>query len=233
MNKQSAPFADRTVGDIVAARPNLSRVFQAFDIGFCCQGKLTLRQACERNKAALEEVVAALEKELESADAPQENPASLSLAALAAYIVERHHGYLRRELPRIYSMAERVAQVRGERAPSLVEVYEVFAEMGRELAEHARKEELILFPAIAELDREGAGATDIGGPVSCMMEDHESTDAALAKLRELTNGYQPPADACNTWRALFAGLAELEADLVQHIHLENNILFPRALERAS
>jgi len=226
------PVAEQTVGEIVATNPNLSRVFQAHDIGFCCQGKLTLRKACERNEVDLETVLADLEAEAERTPADLENPAALSLGELTRHIVETHHGFLRSELPRIHAMAERVAQVHGGHTPSLVEVYQVFTEMGRELAAHAQKEEEALFPVIRELEHEtGESAADLAEPVACMMDEHESTTAAIARLRELTDGYRPPADACNTYRALFAGLADFETDTVRHIHLENDVLFPRVLER--
>lgn len=232
-NTPSAPgtaLADQTVGEIVAANPNLSRVFQAHDIGFCCQGKLTLRKACERNKVDLDAMMAALEAEAAGVPASLENPAELSLSELADHIVETHHGFLRRELPRIHAMAERVAHVHGRHTPTLVEVCEVFTEMGQELASHTQKEEQILFPAIRKIDTEAA-TTDLSAPVARMMDEHESTTAVITRLRELTNSYQPPADACNTYRALFAGLADFETDMARHIHLENDVLFPRALER--
>lgn len=228
------PLADQTVGEIVAANPNLSRVFQAHDIGFCCQGKLTLRRACERNKLELDTMLADLEKEAAGAPAPDGNPADLTLTDLADFIVEHHHGFLRRELPRLHAMAERVAQVHGGHTPSLVEVCDVFTEMGQELAQQAQDDEQILFPAIRELDASPAGSDyDFDAPVARKMETHESTTAAITRLRELTNNYQPPAEACNTYRALFAGLADLETDTVRHIHLESDCLFPRTLKRAS
>ncbi|MFU8848721.1 MAG: iron-sulfur cluster repair di-iron protein [Opitutales bacterium] len=226
------PLAEQSVGEIVAANPNLSRVFQTHDIGFCCQGKLTLRTACERNKVDLATILADLEAEAERTLADLDNPAALSLGELTRHIIETHHDFLRRELPRIHAMAERVAQVHGGHTPSLVEVYEVFTQMGQELAAHAQKEEQVLFPVICELEHEtGESAANLVEPVTCMMDEHEATTAAIARLRELTNGYQPPSDACNTYRALFAGLADLEADTARHIHLENDVLFPRALER--
>jgi len=218
----SAPgtaLAEQTVGEIVATNPNLSRVFQAHDIGFCCQGKLTLRKACERNKVDLATMLAAL-----------------SLGELTEYIVATHHDFLRRELPRIHAMAERVAQVHGGHTPSLVEVYEVFTEMGQELAAHTQKEEQRLFPAINQLDKASAEtATALQAPIQAMMDDHTTATAtaAITRLRELTNNYQPPVDACNTYRALFAGLSDLETDMVRHIHLENNVLFPNAMKKAS
>jgi len=226
------PLADRTVGALVAEHPNLSRVFQAHDIGFCCQGKRTVREACERKGVFVEEVVADLEREKAGTPPSSENPAKLEPRDLAEYIVEVHHGFLRRELPRIHAMAERVAEVHGGHTPSLIEVYKVFTDMANELGEHAVKEEQVLFPAITRLAAGEAAGVDVGGPVDCMMEEHEETENALNRLRELTHSYQPPEDACNTYRALFAGLADLESDTRTHIHLENNVLFPRALQMA-
>jgi len=159
-------------------------------------------------------------------------PSKLSLSELTDHIVEQHHGFLRNELPRIHAMAERVAQVHGGHTPSLVEVYEVFTEMGQELAAHIQKEEQVLFPVIQGLDGEGGKTeTNLAEMVARMMEEHETSAAAIGRLRELTNGYQTPEDACNTYRALFAGLADFESDNARHIHLENDLLFPRAMER--
>jgi regulator of cell morphogenesis and NO signaling len=231
-HSSESPLADQTVGEIVAGNPNLSRVFQSFDIGFCCQGKLTLGKACERKGIELEEMIDALEAERKRTPESQINAAEMTLSELTNYIVETHHGFLRSELPRIHAMAERVAQVHGEHTPSLVEVYQVFTEMGQTMAEHARREESTLFPSLAEPASEAAG-DQRSQLIDEMVEEHESIIGAISKLRELTNGYQPPAEACNTYRALFAGLADLEADTGQHFHLENNVLFPAALQRAS
>jgi regulator of cell morphogenesis and NO signaling len=228
---EGTPLLEQTVGEIVAANPNLSRVFQSFEIGFCCQGKLTLADACRRNGVDPDALVAAIQAELAGREPPRENPARLPLPELADYIVEHHHGYLQRELPRIHAMAERVAHVHGGHTPSLVEVYQVFSGMAQELALHTRKEETVLFPAIREINSGSAEGRPLEDPVHFMMIEHDSTMSAMARLRDLTDGFSPPSDACNTYRALFAGLAELEADTRQHIHLENNVLFPGALKQ--
>jgi regulator of cell morphogenesis and NO signaling len=125
-------------------------------------------------------------------------------------------------------MAERVAHVHGGHTPSLVEIFRVFNGLQEELGEHLMKEERILFPAIAAVEGGGLGPGSLDGPISCMIHEHEETGAALARLRELSHGYQPPAEACNTYRALFAGLRDLEDDVQCHIHLENSVLFPAA-----
>jgi regulator of cell morphogenesis and NO signaling len=219
---------ERTVGELVAQRPGRSRIFQAANIDFCCQGARTLREACERKGIAAETLVEQLEAELADKEAPARNPAELPPRELIAYIVATHHDYLRRELPRLHAMCERVAEVHGGHTPSLVEVFRMFSGMENELNSHIMKEERILFPAIAALSRNESIPMPLDGPISCMMHEHDDAGVALARMRELTHGFQPPADACNTYRALFASLRELEEDLHRHIHLENSVLFPVA-----
>ena len=222
------PLLERTVGELVAERPGRSRVFQAFSIDFCCQGGRTLREACERKGLATDAVVEQLEAELADKSAQTRNPAELPAHELAAYIVEVHHGFLRRELPRLHAMSERVAQVHGGHTPSLVEMFHVFTSMEAELAGHMMKEEQVLFPAIEAMSRGEPPPGMLDGPIACMIHEHEEVGAALARLRELSHGFLPPADACNTYRALFAGLHELEEDVHRHVHLENAVLFPAA-----
>jgi regulator of cell morphogenesis and NO signaling len=227
------PLLDRTVGELVAERPGRSRIFQAHSIDFCCQGNRTLREACERKNVPAATIVGELEKESAEKTSSVENPAELAPHQLCQYIVENHHGYLRKELPRLHAMSERVAHVHGGHTPSLVEVYRVFCEMANELASHVLKEEEILFPAVSSMSRGEPVSGSIEGPITVMMQEHDEAGAALAKLRELTDGFQPPAQACNTYRALFAGLRELEEDLHCHIHLENSVLFPAARAMAA
>jgi len=222
------PLLESTVGELVAERPGRSRVFQAFNIDFCCQGARTLREACERKGLAAEAVVEQLEAELADKAVAAQNPTELPPHELAAYIVETHHGFLRRELPRLHTMAERVARVHGGHTPSLVEMLNIFIGMEAELADHLMKEEQILFPAVVAMSRGEPAPGDLDGPIACMVHEHEEVGSALARLRELSHGFQPPADACNTYRALFAGLHDLEVDLHRHIHLENAVLFPAA-----
>ncbi len=226
------PLLDRTVGELVAERPGRSRVFQAHSIDFCCQGSRTLREACELKGVSFETVVSELELEAADKAAPATNPAELAPADLCDYIVATHHGYLNRELPRLHAMTARVAQVHGGHTPSLIEVHQVFHGLAEELLGHMQKEEQILFPAVAALSRGEDLTRSLDGPISAMLAEHDDAGAALVRLRELTNGYQPPVDACNTYRALFAGLGDLEEDLHRHIHLENSVLFPAARKMA-
>ena len=218
----------RTVGELVAERPGRSRVFQSLGIDFCCQGGRTLQDACERRQIAADLVVEQLEAELADKAAPAFNPAELPAHELAAYIVETHHEFLREELPRLHAMAERVAKVHGVHTPSLVEVFRIFLGVEEELTSHMAKEEQILFPAVSAISRGEVAPMSLDGPIHCMIHEHDEVGNALAVLRELTGGFQPPVEACNTYMALFAGLADLEDDLHRHIHLENSVLFPAA-----
>ncbi len=222
------PLLERTVGELVAERPGRSRVFQAFQIDFCCQGGRTLREACERKGIAAASVVEQLEAESADKSSPAQNPANLSPDKLAEYIFQTHHQFLWRELPRLHAMAERVAHVHGGHTPSLVELFHVFCGLEEELTTHLMKEEHILYPAIVEIVREEAAPNSPDGPIACMLQEHTEAGEALAKLRELSHGFQPPPEACNAYRALFAGLHDLEEDLHRHIHLENAVLFPLA-----
>lgn len=229
------PLADRTVGELVAERPGRSRVFHNFGIDFCCQGGRTLREACERKAIEVDTVIEQLEGEMAGQAAPEHNPAELPPAELAAYIVETHHAFLWRELPRLFAMSERVAQVHGGHTPSLVELFDVFEGFQEELTEHLMKEEKIVFPAIVAISRNEPPSESFETQLACTIREHEEAGEALARLRELSHGFQPPPDACNTYRALFAGLRDLEEDLHRHIHLENAVLFPavRAMEGAA
>jgi regulator of cell morphogenesis and NO signaling len=227
------PLLERTVGELVAERPGRSRVFQAFHIDFCCQGGRTLREACEGKRLATDAVVEQLEAELADQSAPARNPATLPPDELAAYIVEVHHGFLRDELPRLHAMSERVAQVHGGHTPSLVEMFHVFTALEAELASHMMKEEQVPFPAIRAMSQGKPPPGSLETSIASMIHEHEEVGAALARLRELSHGFEPPPDACNTYRALFAGLRDLEEDTHRHVHLENAVLFPAARAMAS
>jgi regulator of cell morphogenesis and NO signaling len=224
---EGTAVADRTVGELVAERPNRSKIFQGLKIDFCCQGGKTLAEACATKGIAVVAVIEQLEAE-QKTQPPNFDPASLTPTELIGHIVATHHDYLRGELPRLHAMAQRVAQVHGEHTPSLVEVFEVFTGLFHEMDSHMRKEEEILFPMIAALERGEPAPIPLDAPIGRMIEEHQDAGDALARLRILTNDYQPTADACNTYRALFAGLEELETDMHRHVHLENHILFPKA-----
>ncbi len=225
----------QTVGMIVAERPGLSRVFQRFGIDFCCGGNVTLEQACRDRNIPVDLVRNALdEANAQPEGAGSQDWRKAPLAELCEHIVDRHHDYLRTELPRLGAMVAKVASVHGGRNPSLVELRSVFAGFAGELVSHMQKEEQILFPFIARLERGVGGGPagfcgDIRNPISVMEHEHQDAGDALERMRVVTDGFVPPDWACNTYRALLAGLEELEADMLVHVHKENHILFPRAV----
>ncbi|MEO8377055.1 MAG: iron-sulfur cluster repair di-iron protein [Candidatus Sumerlaeota bacterium] len=221
----------RTVGELVLENPARAAVFEAHKIDYCCGGKKSLADACARRKVGVETVSEALNR----CDASREKGEDLQwtnrrCADLIDHIVTAHHGYLRRELPRLSVLADKVARVHGEHAPDMITLATVVQSLRSELESHIDKEEQILFPFIKGLENGQASPfPTIGIPISCMEHEHDDAGEALEKMSVLTNNYEPPTDACNSWRVLYHGLNELEADLHQHIHKENNILFPRAL----
>jgi len=221
---------EQTLGKLVAQRPGRARVFQDFKLDFCCQGGRTLAAACAEGGLDPQPVLERLREELSALAAAGLNPATLSLPEMADYIVAVHHAFLRHELPRLDELARKVLRVHGETHPELGQIKEIFCALEAELIDHLAKEEQILFPAIQALARAETPALHCGleGPIAQMIHEHDGAGAALHRLRELSGDFTPPESACSSYRALFAGLAELEADLHRHIHLENSVLFPRA-----
>ncbi|MDP7008933.1 MAG: iron-sulfur cluster repair di-iron protein [Phycisphaerales bacterium] len=214
------------VGEIASTHPLSTRVFARHHIDFCCGGGAPLEVACKKRGLDANAVLEEIETELEGVDEEPTRWTDAPLTDLIEYIVSTYHKSLREELPRLEAMALRVNEVHGDKDPErLQEIVAVFQALKTELTEHMMKEEQILFPMIAKGDRESAQET-----ITLMEDEHESAGNSLERLRELTDDYTPPLAACNTWRALWHGLEVLEKDTHQHIHLENNILFPRALQ---
>jgi len=215
---------DTPVGHIAAEHPAATRVFHRFGIDFCCAGGKSIEAACNARGVDPATVLEAVREELHDGATDDTNWSSVDLSVLIDHILTAYHKPLQEELPRLDTMTTKVAAVHHEKDARLTELRSVFAALKAELDAHMMKEEQILFPMI----RQGQGAS-AGGPISVMEHEHDSAGAALRKMRVLTDEFQPPEEACNTWRAMLHGLEELERELHQHIHLENNILFPRAL----
>jgi len=214
-----------TVGQLAAEHPLATRVFHRHGIDFCCGGGKPLHEACVKRGLDTEAILAEIHKEIDTATVAEQRWDTEPLDKLIDHIIETFHKPLSEELPRLNAMASKVLTVHGEKLPEVIpEIHSVFVELQSELENHMAKEEQVLFPMI----REGNGSM-AGDPVSVMETEHENAGAALERLRQLTNNYEVPEQACNTWRALWHGLAALEKTMHEHIHLENNILFPRAL----
>ncbi len=231
---------DTTVRDIVAADFRAAAVFQRFGIDFCCGGGSTLSDACRQQNVSADDVLQALTSACAMPDARTPRFNSWDVGALISYIVSNHHAYVRQALPAIQAHTRKIAAVHGENHPELREVAGVFDEVAAEMTSHMMKEERVLFPFITALGaaaQQGAPPPSapfgrVSNPIHMMEQEHESAGAAMARIRELTGGYAPPEDGCTTYRVTLLELEAFESDLHAHVHLENNILFPKAKELA-
>jgi regulator of cell morphogenesis and NO signaling len=227
-----------TLGALVAAQPGLARNLERLGFDYCCGGKQTLAAVCTRRGLDVATTITLLEAAVstQSATTPEVDAAAMGLGELADHIVATHHAYLKTELPRLVEMADRVAHKHGWRDGRLPEVANAVRQVAAEMLSHMQKEEIVLFPLVREIEsgsRAGLGGGNLAAPIAQMEAEHEKAGNLTAQLRELTDGFTPNTEACNTHRALLAGLAEFEADLHRHVHKENNILFPRALALAT
>jgi regulator of cell morphogenesis and NO signaling len=221
-----------TVGDLASAIPHAARVFETHRIDYCCGGRRSLQDACTKVGADVSSVVAELEAPPRDVDAGRDWRAA-PLNELVAHIIDVHHAYMWQELPRVESLMIKVARVHGEAHPELRELQPIVLGLVDELNGHLMKEERVLFPYVTALGAGSATAPHFGtvqNPIRMMNAEHEGAGHALERVRRLTSDHTPPAGACGSYRALFAALAEMELDLHQHIHLESNVLFPRAVE---
>lgn len=218
-----------TVAEIASAIPSSVRVFQRHGIDFCCGGKIPLAVVCEQQGLSFADVIAAIEASAARPPVDDRDWTHESLDRLIAHIVDAYHNPLRTELPRLETMATRVLHVHGATASHLARLDAIVAELAEDLQTHMRKEEMVLFPAIRATELGRQGAMPIATPIGVMEHEHDRAGALLAELRTITGGYRAPDWACETYRALYHGLSEMEAQMHVHVHLENNILFPRAL----
>lgn len=227
---------ETTIAELAAAHPATIRIFQRHGIDFCCGGKRALAEVCEESRLSFDEIKRLLEGAVASPQAEGPGWHTAPLPEVVDHILERYHRPLDEELPRLDQLMRKVAHVHGERHPELLEVARTFTALCDDLGPHMMKEERILFPYILKMSALANVGTPLPGspfgsiesPISVMEREHESVGTLLADLRRLTSGYVAPDDACNSFRGLLHGLAELERDTHQHIHIENNVLFPRA-----
>ncbi len=225
------------VGTIAANAPAAIAIFQKHGIDFCCGGGQPLSKACATRGVDAEAIIAELQEVLRARDTPNEPWMDRTLADLMAHIQRRYHVPLREELPRLSAMLAKVVERHGDRWPAvLLPLQETFERMRTALLAHMAKEDEILFPAVTDLETGSPGARQgpewLHAPVEMLTAEHEDAGQALARMRTLTGSYTPPPDACPTFRGLYYGLSELERDMQVHVHLENNVLFPRALALA-
>lgn len=227
-----------TVRDIAIEQPASIRVFEKYGIDYCCGGHRPLAQVCAERSLPINDVLAAIENA-----AAQQKPTgpdwmSFQLGAICDHIVRTHHAYIRSELPRLHSLAEKVVARHGDDRPELPQIQQLIDAVGNDLISHLAKEEMMLFPYITNLERNfsACGPNSFGcsgsvrNPIRVMMAEHDVAGEILAQIRKLSSDYKLPEGACPTYRTFYLSLEEFEKDLHQHVHLENNILFPRAIE---
>ncbi len=218
--------------------PSSIRIFEKLGIDYCCGGRKPLTDACLENNLEVAVVLAVLESAKDIRPAAELDWSTASLQNLVSHIIATHHEYVKRELPRLAVLAEKVVSRHGPTTPHLSVIQTTLAQLDAELTHHLGKEEQVLFPYIVDLEdaldtghhRPASCFGAIANPIAMMTQEHDAAGALLVELRKLSNGFLPPEGACPTYHAFYDGLREFEQDLHQHIHLENNILFPRAIQ---
>ncbi len=239
MTHESSPTiqpAD-SLGDLVAANPSLAAVLDRWQLDYCCGGERSLAEACAEADIDLAEVVGVLQAAVATpvgSASSEQVVTDLTPSALADHIEQTHHAYLRGELPRLAELAERVLTVHGGHHPELADVRDTFGALRSDLEPHLAREEQILFPLIREIDAALRSERTVNGalenPITVLRDDHEQVGTLMAQLSRLTDTFTTPTDGCASYRALYDGLADLVADTHVHVHKENNILFPAAIE---
>lgn len=232
----------KTIGEYVAQDFRTAALFSKYGIDFCCKGNRSIEEVCDKKDISPEALLEQLNAVLATKNDSGIDFKSWPLDLLADYIEKTHHRYVEEKIPVLLQFLDKLCKVHGATHPELFEINELFKGCAGELTQHMKKEELILFPFIKKMVK--ASITDelllqppfgsINNPIAMMMEEHEAEGDRFVKIVALTNNYTPPSDACNTYKVTFSMLNDFEQDLHKHIHLENNILFPKAvaLEKA-
>ena len=230
-------IATQTLASIVTNNSQAVPVLEKYNLDFCCKGKRTLAQACEEKGLMVDLISLEIESQIELRQAGQMPFEEMTCEQLISYILIHHHFYVKQSMPIITGHLEKVANKHGEKFPFMVEVFHLFSELQNDMTHHMQKEEMILFPRIKHMEEivmnnkvAEMDVAQIQGPVSVMMNEHDKAGALLYQIRNLTNGYEVPDEACTTFRVSLAELKEFEEDLHKHVHLENNHLFPKAIQ---
>ncbi|MNK18068.1 Iron-sulfur cluster repair protein YtfE [compost metagenome] len=220
------------VGELVAKDYRTASVFKKQGIDFCCAGNRTIAEACAKKSIDPALVIETLEEIINKTNNPVADYNTWPLDLLADYVEKKHHRYVEEKIVEIVPFLNKVASVHGDRHPELLEVQQLFRGCVEELTSHMQKEEQILFPFVRQLATGKSVQAPFGSvqnPINMMMHEHTAEGERFRRIVELTDNYMPPEDACNTYKVTFALLQEFEEDLHLHIHLENNIMFPRAI----
>jgi regulator of cell morphogenesis and NO signaling len=231
--------AAQSIREIVTRQPSAAKIFHRFDIDLCLQADLSLEGACHELQLSVDQVLEKLaDAEAQGCGSVTLDPETLPLSRLIQHIVRIHHHCVRQELPRLAEMASKVAAKRSDRAPELTKIAELIEKLRGEMYAHIQKEEQVLFPFIAQMNQESivayppthASFRSVAHPIFMMEQEHGAADHLMMELSRLANHFEPPSWACATHIALFSGLRQFESDLRQHVHLENDVLFPRAIQ---
>lgn len=226
--------SETPVGEIVRALSASARVFEKLNIDYCCGGKKSLAEACNATKLDAATVVAMLYAVDAVPDGVRRDSDAMTLSELCDHIQETHHAYLQEELPRLDFLTRKVAAVHGAHEPRLLVLRQVFQDFNAEMTSHTEEENHTVFPTIRRLEKGKQSTPAIVRSICKKLEyDHDRAGAALEQFNKLTDGYSAPDWACNTFRALYDALAHLEKDMHQHVHKENNVLFPKAIAAAA
>jgi regulator of cell morphogenesis and NO signaling len=233
-------LVEKTLAEIVTDNIRSAIIFEEAGLDFCCKGKRSLKDACAEKNVDVQKVVNEL-SDLSNNGNGKENPNDWHPDFLVDYIVNNHHQYVRRMIPVISLHSDKVVSVHGKNHPETIRIADLFLAVREELEGHMMKEERVLFPQIKQMVLNQKEKSQffsppfgtIQNPIRMMELEHISAGDALSKIRELSNNYAHPEDACNTFKALYSELKEFEEDLHKHIHLENNILFPKSIELES
>jgi len=228
----------KQIGEYVADDFRTAAVFSKYKIDFCCNGNRTIDEACEKKGIDSNTLVDELETVLNSKTDQSIDYKSWPLDLLAEYIEKKHHRYVEEKIPVLRQFLDKLCRVHGANHPELFKVNELFTASAGELTAHMKKEELILFPFVkrmvkAKIDNQAIQSPQfrtVENPIAMMMHEHNNEGERFREIAKLTNDYNPPVDACNTYKVTYAMLDEFEKDLHLHIHLENNILFPEAVK---
>jgi regulator of cell morphogenesis and NO signaling len=227
-----------TVRDIALEQPASIRVFEHFGIDYCCRGRKPLVEACQERSIEPKTVLDAIQEAIAGGGESTRDWTRAKLETICGHIVETHHAYIRAELPRLEMLAQKVVSRHGKTRPEIAHIQQLIIALREELLPHLDKEEVVLFPFITNLERNLAscGPRPLGcfgavrNPIRMMIAEHDAAGDAIARMRALSNGFTPPGGACPTYCGFYQALEEFETDLHQHVHLENNILFPRAID---
>ena len=230
--------SETKVKDIALSNPAARQILEDAGLDYCCGGGKSLHEACLHADVPAEEILNRLRENSRDISPGDANWTSAPLSDLTRHIRERHHRYVREAIVRVQTLLEKVGAKHGENHPEITDIQRLFTEVGREMIMHMRKEEQILFPYIDALEKATSAHSSVEppffqtvrNPIHAMMKEHDAAGELVKQIRNASSEYTAPADACTSYKALYQDLREFEADLHQHVHLENNILFPRTVE---